>query len=335
MDNRITKRRLSDLLAYEWILMIIICVVSIVFWELAYDFGAVKLSAGQNFRYYYDYTIYPAGNTDLRNEIARKNTFSYDILKIGSEAISQDQNVLADRLSIQEGDIIFTDAVGLEEYKEIVAKGEIPENRVRAFSVIDTIDYKIASIDVMLNNAKKYLKDNFFVDGYDEATDGYSAENIDDLKVRSMFLKRNGSDNRFRSTANKNKGIESEKQRIVKLCENVEFMQEFINNPDNSQAIIRYTKFSQNYEFTKNTLPNNYQKWMQNEIDQGRGDNVYAINLGKLKGGRNITDFMQYKAGDQTDIVVMAFEFTSYQPHLQYESLSFICSTIRICTEKV
>ena len=184
-------------------------------------------------------------------------------------------------------------------------------------------------------NAKKYLKDNFFVDGYDEATDGYSAENIDDLKVKSMFLKRNGSDNRFRSTANKNKGIEYEKQRIVKLCENVEFMQEFINNPDNSQAIIRYTKFSQNYEFTKNTLPNNYQKWMQNEIDQGRGDNVYAINLGKLKGGRNITDFMQYKAGDQTDIVVMAFEFTSYQPHLQYESLSFICSTIRICTEKV
>ena len=333
MDNRITRKRLSDLLSYEWIMMIIICVISIVVWELAYTVGSVKLTAGQNFRYYFDYTIYPASNSEFKRELIYKNTFSYDVLKLSSEAISQDNNVLADRLSIQEGDVIFTDAVGLNEYRQAVNKGEIPKERVRAFSIIDYIDYKVASIDVMLENAKKYLKDNFFKDDYVESTDGYSSSNIVDAKVKSVFLKRNGNDNRFRTTASKNKGIEQEKARIVKLCENVEFMQAFIDNPNNSDAIIRYTKHSQNYEFTKENLPNNYQKWMQNEVDQGRGDDVYAINLGKLMGGRNITNFVHYKLDDiSSDIVIMAFEFTSYQPHLQYESLSFICSTIKICT---
>ena len=325
MDNRITKKRLSDLLSYEWIFMIIICVVSIVVWELAYAIGSVKLTAGQHFRFYYDYTIYPSSNTQFKRELASKNTFSYDVLKLSSEAISQDYNVLADRLSIQEGDVIFTDVVGLAKYQEAVDKGEIPEERVRAFSLIDTIDYKIASLDVMLENAKKYLEDNFFVDGYDVAN-GYGAQNIDDDKVSAVFLSRNGKDNRFRTNEAKNQGIAYEKDRIVKLCENVEFMQAFIDNPANSDAIIRYTKHSQNLEFTKNSLPNNYQTWVQNEIDQGRGNDVYAINLGKLMGGKNISNFMQYKLGDDlNDIVIMAFEFTSYQPHLQYESLSFIC----------
>ena len=72
MDNKLTKKRLHDLLSYEWILMIIICVVSIVFWEIVYDFSAVKLTAGQNFRYYFDYNISPVGNTQLRQELIDK-----------------------------------------------------------------------------------------------------------------------------------------------------------------------------------------------------------------------------------------------------------------------
>ena len=315
--------------------MIIICVVSIVFWELLYDFGAVKLTAGQNFRYYYDFNIHPSGNAALRREIADKKTLSYDVLKISSEAISADYNVLTTRLSIQEGDIIFTDAVGIDDYNVAIAKGETPKEKIRAYTIIDTIDYRIASIDVMLENAKKYLKDNFFVDGYSEQN-GYGAENIDQAKVRSVFLKRNGKDNRFRTASAINQGVKLENDRIVKLCENVEFMLSFINNPDNSDAIMRYTKFAQSYEFSKSSSPNIFKDRMEIEKQYNRDNDVYGINLGKLTGGKSITAFMQYKfGGDITDIVVMAFEFTSYQPHLQYESLSWICSTIKICTGAV
>ncbi len=333
MDNRLTKKRLSDLLSYDWIFMIVVCIVSIIGWELFYDFGAVKLTAGQNFKYYFDYTISPSGNNELRLELAEKETFSYDVLKLSSEAINQDYNVLKDRLSIREGDIIFTDAVGIKDYNDALAKGETPEKRVRAYSLIDTVDYKVASIDVMIENAKKYLQDKVFIDGVDIQTafDSYDRAKIDDDKVRELFLNRNGKDNRFRSQSAKNQGILLEIERIEKLYQNVVFMQAFIDNPANSDAIIRYTRFSQVHEFTKGTA-SKYQDWIEQEINAGRENDVYGINLGKIKGGKNITNFMQYKLGEElNDIIILAFEFTSYQPHLQYESLSFICTMIKAC----
>lgn len=334
MDNRLTRKRLSDLLSYEWIFMIIVCIVSIVLWELIYSIGSVKLTAGQRFTYFYDYTVNSADNSGFRSELLDKEPFSYDVLKISSESIMKDNNVLTSRLSIQEGDVIFTDVVGIEEYRLAVEKKETPTKKVRAFSMIDNIgdvDYSIGSIDVLLDSAKEYLKDNFFVDNYNETTDGYGAQNIDDAKVKKVFLKRNGKDNRFRTQNAKNKGVELEKERIVKLCENVEFMLDFIAEPSNSDALLRYTKFSQSHAFT-GWGENNYKAWIEIEEAQGRDNDIYGINLGKLTGGKkSITDFVQFKDdGTKTDVVILYFDFSSYQPHLQYETLSFICSTMKI-----
>ncbi len=336
MDNRLTRKRLSDLLSYEWIFMIIVCIVSIVLWELIYSIGSVKLTAGQRFTYFYDYTVNSADNSGFRSELLDKEPFSYDVLKLSSESIMKDNNVLTSRLSIQEGDVIFTDVVGIEEYKLAVEKKETPTKKVRAFSMIDNIgdvDYSIGSIDVLLDSAKKYLKDNVFFDYVDEQTafNSYVRANIDDTKVKTLFLNRNGEDNRFRSQANKDKGVLLEIERIEKLYQNVVFMQDFINDPANSDALLRYTKFSQSHAFT-GWGENNYKAWIEIEKAQGRDNDIYGINLGKLTGGKkSITDFVQYKDdGTKTDVVILYFDFSSYQPHLQYETLSFICSTMKI-----
>ena len=338
MDNRLTKRRLSDLLSYDWIFIIVVCVAFIILWEVVYSIGSVKLTAGQRFGYYYDYTVSSADNTGLMRKLVDKKTFSYDVLKLTSESIIKDNNVLTSRLSIQEGDVIFTDAVGIEEYRASVKKGEKPTKGVRAFTIIDNIedvDYRVGSIDVLLDSAKKYLKDNVFFDYVDEQTafNSYVRENIDDTKVKNLFLNRNGKDNRFRSQANKDKGVLLEIERIEKLYQNVVFMQNFINNEDNSDALIRYTKYSQSHALT-GWGDNDYKDWVENEETQGRKDDVYGINLGKLTGEKNITDFVQYKEdGALTDITLLYFDFSSYQPHLQYETLSFICSTMKICMD--
>ena len=334
MDNRLTKRRLFDLLSYEWIFMIVMCVVAIIFWELVYSVASVKLTPGQDFKIYYDYTLSSTSDTDLRQLIVDRKTFSYDVLKFSSEDIDKSNNVLSSRLSIQEGDVIFTDAVGIKEYNEAIRKNEIPENMVRAFSLIDTSSYRIGSLDEMLSNAQVYLKVNFFKDDYNEQTvfDSYDSQNIDHAKVRSAFLKRNGKDNRFRSSSNKEQGIKLEIERIEKLYENVVFMQKFINDNQDSEALVKYTKYSQACTFSLGAL-GEYEGRLKKEQDAGRENDVYGINLGKLSGGRNITDFIQYRlGGDLTDIVILAFDFTYYQPDLQYESLSFICSMIKICT---
>ena len=334
MDNRLTRRRLFDLLSYEWIFMIVMCVVAIVFWELIYSVTSVKLTPGQDFKIYYDYTLSSTSDGELRQLIVERKTFSYDVLKFGAEDIDRNNNVLSSRLSIQEGDIIFTDAVGIKEYNEAIKKGETPENPIRAFSVIDTPSCRIASLDEMLSNAQVYLKINFFKDGYNEQTvfDSYDSQNIDHAKVRSAFLKRNGKDNRFRSSSNKEQGIKLEIERIEKLYENVVFMRKFINDNQDSEALVKYTKYSQACIFSIGAA-GDYESRLEKEKLAGREHDIYGINLGKLSGGRNITDFIQYKlGGDLTDIVVLAFDFTYYQPDLQYESLSFICSMIKICT---
>ena len=72
---------------------------------------------------------------------------------------------------------------------------------------------------------------------------------------------------------------------------------------------------------------------MKNEEEK-----IYAINIGVLDeigAGVDATKILQLrepKEGDKLskDVVLMVFDFKEYQPHLQYESLSFVCSTIQM-----
>ncbi|MBR0190377.1 MAG: hypothetical protein IJQ23_08355, partial [Clostridia bacterium] len=121
MDNKLTKRRLSDFLAYEWILMIIVAVAAILVLELAYTMAATRLSTGQQFKYYLDEDIYSFDASDksiydLLGVETGKNgkTFSYDVLSVETENLTSSYNVLSVRLSVQEGDAIFTTSVEKE-----------------------------------------------------------------------------------------------------------------------------------------------------------------------------------------------------------------------------
>ena len=51
MDNRITKSRLSNYFSYEWILIILVSLLSLLVWELIYTVSAVRLTVyGENGR---------------------------------------------------------------------------------------------------------------------------------------------------------------------------------------------------------------------------------------------------------------------------------------------
>ena len=53
MDNRFTKKRITNMLAYDWLKMVIIILAIILFWSLAYTIGAPRISPGQTFTVYY------------------------------------------------------------------------------------------------------------------------------------------------------------------------------------------------------------------------------------------------------------------------------------------
>ena len=72
-------------------------------------------------------------------------------------------------------------------------------------------------------------------------------------------------------------------------------------------------------------------------------EKIYGINIGaldQLGDGIDASKIVQLKHLENEDdnlaknVVLMAFNFKSYQPHLQYESLSFVCSTIQMILGK-
>ena len=54
MDSKITKKRLSGFMAYEWIVTLVVAVLIIVLWDLYYTIAKVELTPGQHFKVYLD-----------------------------------------------------------------------------------------------------------------------------------------------------------------------------------------------------------------------------------------------------------------------------------------
>lgn len=351
MDNKITKRRLSDFLAYEWILMIIIAVLAIVVWEFVYTVGSVRLTTGQQFKFYYDQTISSSGMGKLYSLMKSDNgndeddVFSYDVLSLDSESLTSQYNVLSVRLSVQEGDIVITDC------KEPADDAE--DKSIRAKTIIDGM-YGY-SYNQMLKDAKIYLRDNFLKDSL-KTTDDYAAnpdadldaatlyQNLDEAKIESRFRARMRKDNRFRSEQQKVEGVKLEKARIEKLCKEVKDFEKLLGfestRPD---LFFKYTK----YEQTMNSVEKQedkdaYQRLVDKEVAEGRGNNIYGLkieNLNKDALGApfdkktNPTEYFKYMGADNAkDVVVLAFNFWSYQYDLQFETISFINAIVRDCS---
>ncbi len=328
MDNKITKKRLSDFLSYEWIFMIIIAIVAILGWDLVYHVSSVQLTTGQTFKYYYDETVASVSNSKLVSELLERNTFSYDVIRLNTEMIDSERNVLADRLTIQEGDVMFTDMKGIGK-TETVNGVERPVT-VRAKAHVDTFSYTMYALDDMLEDAKTYLKENFIKDGQE-----ISIANIDDAKLERTFRVRMKKDNRFREETQIQKGILAEKIRIEKLIENVIYFENFISNPANESALFKYRRFEQTY----NVLTNKAQKEQYKKLMDTQEEKIYGIDIGALDemgNGIDATKIVQVRTPENPNdrlsknVVLMVFDFKSYQPHLQYESLSFVCSTIQM-----
>ena len=321
MDNKITKRRLSDFLAYEWILTLIVAAAVIVAMELIYTVSAVRLSVGQNFKFYYDQNLYtyenPAANLyDLLDVKLGENgkTFSYDVLQVDSETLMSSYNVLTTRLSVQEGDVIFT------------SLNEEEDGTRRAKTIVDGDGYYVYRMDKLLSDAEEYLA-NFLKDG---ETDVYDVENYDEAKIRALFDTRMKGDNRFRTEETKAQGRQDEIARINKLVNEVKDFKRLMDTGEEKGLFFRYTKYEQAAE-TDGTRDERYITAYEREKTEGRENAVYGFNISALTGGGKDTSAYFKIAGntDAKDVVLMAFDFLTYQPDLQFETISFINTIVR------
>lgn len=324
MDNKITKNRLSNFLAYEWIIMIVVAIGVCIVWGFVFTVSGVSLTAGQQFKVYYDETISSTGATLFQKRIYDDNALSYDVLKNDWEKLTSDYNVLSIRLSIQEGDMIFTDS-------KVTYNGE-DDTVGHALSKKNVDSINVYTLDKLLEDSKGYLK-TFLKDGEDGSDLSY--EKMDQAKIKAHFLKRMEKDNRFRKPKEKAAGVKLECERIERLCKEVKDFEKLLNYGDD-ELFYRYTKYEQVYNTTSDKKDKAaYEKLYQREIELGRENARYGINIAKLptaQGKINPSEYAKKADGSASDVVLMTFDFKSYQPDLQYEAISVINTFVRACS---
>ncbi len=327
MDAKITKKRLSKLLAYDWLKIVGLAVAVIVFWNLIFTMTATRIRPSQQFSVFNHYANRPFSDdfyVELGNAL-RGEVFSYEVIETTNNDLTTageyTRTLTESRLATNEGDVIFVpnipdaDAV-YEENGETKYQSNYLQTFLRSYGVY------LYDLDPEKKNGyfyalKAYLND-YYVEGY------ANAESLDEAKVEKDFRDRvrvNG-DKRFRSEQQLVKGAENEVARVKKYRDALVKLESYL-----ASGLV---------EFTDVTLYN------------GDGSSLYegkfALNLcpnketmGDLKKqfSYQITE-KDEEGKDRVRITaenmhVMFFKTAGTEKSFEYESLLYVVNLIEKC----
>lgn len=212
MDAKITKQRLSNLLAYDWLKMLAVIIVAVFALILIFTMTATNPTTAQTFTVY-AYSDLHVGNdfSELDTKLENGKVFSYDILSIRTENFSDNtyaSQTYAARRAAGEGTVMFLSSFDGE------GKGS-------------------KNSELYRNTTENTFKGGDSYGGFYDPQYLFETEIKNDLalffgseltgelneeQARIRFLQRNGNDKRFRySEEKKEAGIASEKVRLEKL----------------------------------------------------------------------------------------------------------------------
>lgn len=318
MNNKITKKRLNEMLAYDWLKILAFAVGLIILWQVIFNVFSVKISTGEQFKYFFDDGIDATGNGTLLYVLAEDETFSPFMQKIESEDLTSNDETFRARLAVQDADMIFTNITDVDGQK-------------RANVIIDLIDYAVYDFDSLYSDAYAYLTTFLKEDGLN----ALDYNNMSEEKIENHFNVRLKGDNRFRSSEDKAQGIEWEKARIKKLCSELSVFGYLLEVGEEKGIFYTYTRFEQTLNTVDESRKAYYEPFYQEEIDSGRQNAKYGIKMEALSGGEYTPQQIAKieTASDAKNVVLMAFNYLTYQPYMQFECIFFINSVVRACSD--
>lgn len=312
MDNKITKRRLSDMLSYDWIFILVVIVGACLVWSLIYTVAGVRLSEGQTFNIQYYYSVNSSKSAQLTNDLVDKKVFSYDVIGgVRTESIDEQygSQILAARASTHEGDIMIVD--NKEQTEKITLDGV--ETEVTFSNFMAFVDnYPMYDMEQLLTDAEAYLA-QFYTDGV-----------LSEEKVEAHFVERMKGDNRYRKEEAKAEGVREEIGRISALKTEVAAFRSLFEQ--HKGLFTSYARFSYRYALGEAT---------KEDIQE---EKYYGVNLGYLAefhGEKESISSMFWLSGDTAEtasaenVVLTVYNYLQYQPDLQFETISFINYLVR------
>ncbi len=330
MDAKITKNRLSRMLSYDWIKIVLFCVVAILVWSLVFTMTATRITPAQQF------TVFNyAGNitlgakfNDSYSKILGKDVFSYEVMEINTNDLSVNKDylntLLETRFATSEGDVLY---VSMEKDESAEYLDENGEKQYLSYhqSFLNRWYYNVERLDGengYFAQMEEYLN-AFYKDGYE------NAGSLDEALVKSTFRARikANKDKRFKTESQIIQGEKDEVARIIKYRD----------------ALVAFDSYiDEGYvSFTESTVTLSYMESVQ-EIT-----GVFSINLcpnvetmgdlqnyvGYYKSYEDANGETKHKVtAENMQIVILDME--ELDPIFKYESLLYINSVIQdYCTE--
>ena len=317
MDAKITKKRLSDFLSYDWLKMVGIAVGFIVVWALVFTTTATRIIPSQSFGIYtYKGALGGAGYI----RYAEMEDLSYEVIKIDAQdsmKTAGDDNILTimeTRLAVDEIDVAFTSDAGEGFYQY-----QTPEGETKKTTCLEDFIYRYYGYTYRLDGENGYLAGMAaYLNTY--YGENYQTGELDKAKVESDFLARikANKDKRYKKQAEINEGIKGEIERITAYRNSlVEF----------------YGYLEKGYiSLTEKTL------YMQNhsgEIQAVTG--VYSINLCPNDKMKSLVDDVYYYVEDEetgdvktaANMNIVLVREAEVESGFEYEKISFVNHIVR------
>lgn len=333
MDVKITKGRLTNLIAYDLVKIIIAIIAAVMVWVLLFTTCATRATVGEQFDLIVFDGVYYKDNyaEDVIAKLKKEKSLSYDVLTANVSKVTGAGNysaiyMLSLKAATKEGDVFVFNgkteqAVG-DDGKVLTDDNGAPVFKLNdnAQSIVNA-SY-LVSFTEYLEAARQYL-DKFVVEG-----------TVDETAVRNYFLdyriKSAGNYRKtYRTQEQKETGVKLEIERINTLLENYTLVSGAIEKAKADDVdILWYADFNPGKTYEKKDVP-------------------YGIDLQKLNvasaanGGEKLFDYWYYWENAENEngssdpvkksdgLVMAVFNYGSDQFDLQFESLAVIADAIK------
>ena len=246
MDAKITKKRLSRMLSYDWIKILLTIAAAIFVWLLIFTMTATRITPAQQFtacNYLGNVSFMETKFFDLYNKAYRDGIYSYEVIETNYNDFASNaeyaNTLMAARFGTSEGDFMFapiTPNPSSGKIKDEVT-GEVSYKYTYAESALIgywTYYYNLdpESENGYFHQMEEYL--NVYYNG-----DWTKKENVNKEKIEQDFRKRTKWDKRFKTDKQKKQGVKDDIARIESYRDALEEFYGYVN-----EGIVEFTKVS-------------------------------------------------------------------------------------------
>ena len=228
MDAKITKTRISRMLSYDWLKIVIASVIAIVVWSLVFTMSATRITPAQQFTVF-NY-VGNAGFTgtefnNLYSKAYKNGVFSYEVLELTQNDLATNKEyagtLMQARTAVEEGDVIFVADIGNPDTAQKDEKGAIiGYERTYVQSLLWGYRAYFYELDPEKEGSFFYKMEAYLDEFY---TGGWENEgSLNQDKVKSEFRKRVKKDKRFKTEAQLLQGEKDDIARIEKYRDALE-----------------------------------------------------------------------------------------------------------------